>query len=605
MLNPQYRTFLAYLFNHKWKAVSITIMAFIQAAINLLSIAMIPQIIFILDPSYKLSTKGFDSSYNFMGMLLKYIIDFLQKYDFFERIVVAISIFAGLLIFKNIVAYIRRITTSWLNLSVINDIRQDVYYKIQKLPISDFRDKETGHLLTLITVDVRKIMTSLRQVFDQMVTEPINILLALYTIIAFSSKLSLVLVVVAPVIFFAITKVGVILKRRSERTIKQNDRFMTTLTESFAGIKEIKAFNAEEFQYKKYLKEQNKLKRLRFRQSLMQLLNMPLTEALGAILVGLIIIFGAYLIQTDESFTAVQFSAILAIIISILEPMKKLGHIYNEFKVAMVSANRLFNVVDSDTNEHDIGDSEIENFNDTIEFRNVDFKYVDDAEFELSDVSFTIKKGENVAIVGSSGSGKSTIADLIGRFYLIDSGDIKIDGKSINELRLKSIRKLITYVLQDNFLFNDTVANNIRFNQIDATESDIKNAAKIANAAEFIEALDEGYETVVGEKGSKLSGGQKQRIAIARAVLRNSPIMVFDEATSALDSESEKSVQDALDNVMKSHTSIVIAHRLSTIINSDKIIVMEKGEVVEIGTHQDLIQRDGYYKRLYDIQFTS
>lgn len=601
-MNKEYKRFLSFLFPHKGKAIIVGCLAFIQAALNTLAFLMIPQILFILNPDFNSNSLGFEGSFNPLGNILQWMVDLSKDLPFFDRIISIVSLMVGVFLTKNIISYIRRILTSWLNLSVVNDIRGDVFKHIQTLPLSEFKDKKSGHLLTLMTTDINSVLKSIKQVFDQMLTEPLNVILMLSTVFALSWKLSIAVLIMAPITTFVIAKIGKILKKRSKLAMSQRDIYMTTLTESFSGIKEIKAFNAEEYQLGRYLKEQTKLKLLQFKQNMFQLLNMPLTEAMGSILIGSVIITGAYLIDVEKSLSAVAFASVLVGFVSIIEPMKKIGHIYSEFKVAMVSAKRLFDVLDNDQNELEIGIVEKNTFEDKIEITDLSFSYEKGANFGLKNISFEIKKGEMIALVGSSGSGKSTMADLLARFFTSADSHISIDQTPLNNIKTTSLRKLITVVPQESFLFNDSVENNIRFNQ-NSSLDDVNTASDIANATEFISELDEGIQTSVGERGGKLSGGQRQRIAIARAVLKDSPIIILDEATSALDSKSEKLVQKALDELLKNHTSIVIAHRLSTIVNADKIVVMDQGEVVEIGNHAELISKEGMYKKLYELQY--
>ena len=603
-MSVEYRRFLTFLFRHKFKAIGVSVLAVIEASLNTLVFLLIPQILFLLNPDHKIEPLSLSVSYEPISNTINWIITSIDGQTYFDRVISISLIMVSIFIFKNLVSYLRRILTSWLNLSVVNDMRAEVFKQIQTLPLSEFKEKKSGHLLTLMTSDVNTVLKSIRQVFDQLLTEPLKVLTMLFSVFALSWKLSFALILIAPITTLVIAKIGKILKRKSQLAVEQRDVYMSTLTESFSGIKEIKAFNAEDYQFKRYMKEQTKLKILQFKQNLYKLLNMPLTEAMGSILIGLVVLIAGYLIDTDDSLDPAVFASILVGFIGIIEPMKKLGHIYSEFKVAMVSAKRLFDVIDNDTNELEIGTQAKDTFEEKITFHNVSFKYEEQSNFGLSNISFEIKKGEMVALVGSSGSGKSTLADLLARFYTITDGEILIDSVQLNDIQTTSLRKLITVVPQESFLFNDTIENNIRFNQ-NSDDDQIKNAAQIANAEEFVVGLDDGYQTYVGERGGNLSGGQRQRIAIARAVIKDAPIIILDEATSALDSESEKLVQSALDNLLKDHTSIVIAHRLSTIINADRIIVMNEGKIVESGTHHELLDKGGAYKNLYELQYGS
>lgn len=605
-MNKKYFSFFKYLKPQRSLITLIVVLSVIQTLLMAIGYLVLPEIIFSLDPNANTGafSKGNAVSLDFVGNFKEWMLSYVSDLSFIDRIIMMSAIVAIVFFAKNIIDYLRRILTAWFELNVVTKMQADVFAHIIRLPLNRYQEKDSGHFLALLTNDTMQVFISMKRVFEHLITQPLFILSMLSSILFISWKLTSIILVAGPLTALILTYIGKSLSRKSERVLKQNDRFISIITEAFAGIKVLKAFNAEQFQETRFSQALSFLKKLRFRQSMMRSLNIPISETMGILVVVGVLILGAYIVQLEQSITGKDVVTIIFGLVLIIEPIKKLGEIYNEFKVGMVSVERVFDALQIEEDDSLYQAQEKASFDSEITFGIKSFKYGKDANFELKNIQFSLKKGETVALVGASGSGKSTIADLLARFYKSSDHSILIDGQDINHISNASLRELISFVPQESFLFNDSVLSNIRFNTKHKEAEDIEHAARLANAEEFILRLEESYESSVGDRGNKLSGGQKQRISIARALLKNSPIIILDEATSALDSESEQKVQVAIDELMKDHTSLVIAHRLSTIIHADRIIVMDQGKIVEQGKHDELLKKNGHYKNLYDIQFS-
>ena len=604
-MNKKYLSFFSYLKKHRFLILVIVLLAIIQTIFTTISFLIIPDIIFSLDPDsvQKVSPITQSNMLDYVGTFKNYITQLTANLPYLDRVIYMAIIVILVYLAKNIIDYLRRVLTAWFEISVVTDMRNDLFTHIQNLSITDHAEKEKGHYLSLLTRDITQVFISMKRVFESLLTQPLLILSLLYSIFNTSWRLSALIIIAAPITGLLLVYIGKSLRRKSQRVMKQGDDYLNILNESFQGFKIFKAFNAERFQQNRFIKEILKLKRLTFLQSVVQSINIPLTEILGSAVVAGVLVLGAYISVSGEGLTGKEIVTVLIGLIAMIEPIKKIGEVYNELKVAMVSVDRVFDILQLESDENQFGNLEHEQFESDIEINIAKFNYDASSNFELTDIKFEIKKGETVALVGASGCGKSTLADLLSRFYRIENGYIKIDGININELSNQSLRNLISIVPQQSFLLRDTIETNIRFNQDENHMDDVVEAAKMANATEFIDKFDDAYAKNVGDNGSKLSGGQRQRITIARAILKQTPIIILDEATAALDSKSEKVVQNALDNMMKNHTTLVIAHRLNTIINASKIIVMDQGKIVEAGTHNQLIKNNSLYKKLYDIQY--
>ena len=507
-------------------------------------------------------------------------------------------------LFKNIFLYIKNILVSYVQFSLIVRIRNRLYRHIHTLSMSYFNRKKSGKLASVMMNDVNVMQNAFTTTFQKLLVEPLNILFFGAILFIIDWKLSLVALLTLPLAGFLYVSVGVSIRRKSKRIQEKIASIMHILTEALYSIRVIKAFATKHHEIQKFETEGNRYFHLLFRRAKLNNLATPINEIIG-VLIGVILLWygGMQVIQT-ETLTSEDFLRFILVLFAMLAPIKTLGTVNITIQNSLAAAERVFKVIDSKPDINDKPDAkEIESFSEEIRFDNVSFDYGEKSVPVLKNVSFSISKGSVVALVGSSGAGKSTIADLIPRFYDTTSGSLKIDGEDIREYKLSNLRKMMGIVSQEVILFNDTVKNNISYGQPETKETDIISAAKSANAMEFIDSLPEGLDTVIGERGIKLSGGQKQRLSIARAIIKNPSVLILDEATSSLDSESEKLVQQAIEQLMKDRTVLVIAHRLSTVKNADEIVVLEKGQVVEMGNHETLIKKGQTYHKLYTNQF--
>ena len=502
---------------------------------------------------------------------------------------------------KNIFNYMSMFFITYLRNGVVKNIRNDIYKSIIKLSLSYYSEKKRGDIVARISSDVQELDHSFLSIFELIVKDPLMVLFTLLSMFLISPKLSIFVIVFIPICGFVISLVGKSLRRKSLKVQKEQGQFISLVDETLSGMKILKIFNAEEKFQKKFMN--STIRFYKFSNSVLNRKNLasPLSEFLGITAIAGVLWVGGMMVLKENSLDASAFIVYLGLAYNILTPAKSLSRATYKVKKATAAAERIFDVIDNDTiiseNKNAL---EINSFDHNIEIKNMSFSYEND--IVINNLNLTIPKGSSVALVGQSGSGKSTLANLICRFYDTQKGEIRFDNTDIKNLKKESLRKMIGLVTQDSILFNDTIKNNLLIAKEDATNDEIINCLKVANAWEFVKKLPKKIDTNIGDSGNKLSGGQKQRLSIARAVLKNPPILVLDEATSALDSESEKLVQTALDNLMKDKTSIVIAHRLSTIQNSEKIIVLEKGQIIESGKHKELMKKDGVYSNLVKMQ---
>ena len=502
---------------------------------------------------------------------------------------------------KNIFNYMSMFFITYLRNGVVKNIRNDIYKSIIKLSLSYYSEKKRGDIVARISSDVQELDHSFLSIFELIVKDPLMVLFTLLSMFLISPKLSIFVIVFIPICGFVISLVGKSLRRKSLKVQKEQGQFISLVDETLSGMKILKIFNAEEKFQKKFMN--STIRFYKFSNSVLNRKNLasPLSEFLGITAIAGVLWVGGMMVLKENSLDASAFIVYLGLAYNILTPAKSLSRATYKVKKATAAAERIFDVIDNDTiiseNKNAL---EINSFDHNIEIKNMSFSYENDVV--INNLNLTIPKGSSVALVGQSGSGKSTLANLICRFYDTQKGEIRFDNTDIKNLKKESLRKMIGLVTQDSILFNDTIKNNLLIAKEDATNDEIINCLKVANAWEFVKKLPKKIDTNVGDSGNKLSGGQKQRLCIARAVLKNPPILVLDEATSALDSESEKLVQTALDNLMKDKTSIVIAHRLSTIQNSEKIIVLDKGQIIESGKHKELMKKDGVYSNLVKMQ---
>lgn len=503
---------------------------------------------------------------------------------------------------KNLFRYIALFYLTPIRNGIIHDIRMDLQRKMMSLPVSFFTEQKKGDLTSRMTSDLVEIEWSIMGVLEMIFKDPINIVIFLSTLIIISPQLTLFVIILFPLAGLLIGYIGKSLKNASHKGQKKMGEIMSVIDENIFGIKILKTFNAEETINKKFGKISNEYKNIMTSILRKKDLSSPMSEFLSTIVMVIVMWFGGELVLNESSYLSPEeFIGYILIFSQIIPPAKSLTTSYYYIQKGSAAVERIYEVLDTKNTITDNESSKIiKQLNNKIDFNIKSFKY--ENINILSEVNFSIKKGSKIALVGKSGSGKSTIADLLARFYDLDDGNITIDNLDIKNIKLSSLRSLMGIVSQESILFNDSIYNNIKLGDSQATEEDIVNAAKNANAHDFIMQSEDGYHTNIGNLGEKLSGGQKQRISIARAILKNPEILILDEATSSLDSESEKLVQEAISKLMKDRTSLVIAHRLSTIIDADEIIFLDKGLILERGTHLELIKNNMSYKKLHELQ---
>jgi subfamily B ATP-binding cassette protein MsbA len=532
---------------------------------------------------------------------LNYFITDVAGTDKMQALIIVICLVLGLFILKNLFSYFAMYFITFLRNGVLKDIRNTLYDKITELPISFYSEKRKGDTIARMTSDVLEIQHSFLSILELIVREPLTIIFTLIFMLALSVKLTIFVLIFIPVSGFLISLVGKSLKKKSDKVQKEQGILLSVLEETLGGLKVIKGFNSEAYFTEKF--EESTNRHFKFLNSLVNRNNLakPVSEILGIGIISVLLYYGGRLVLVEGSFAGPEFITFMALAYNILTPAKAISKASYNVKQGNAAAERVLEILETESPLKDKPNAKDKvDFTTNIDIKNVNFKY--ESDYVLKDFSITVPKGQSVALVGQSGSGKSTIANLVTRFYDVNTGEITIDGIDIRDLKKKSLRHLMGLVTQDSILFNDTIKNNILLGKQDATDEEIVEALKIANAWEFVKDLPKGIDTNIGDSGNKLSGGQKQRLSIARAVLKNPPIMILDEATSALDTESERLVQSALENMMLNRTSLVIAHRLSTIQNADKIVVMHRGEIVEVGKHEELLTLNGIYKKLVDMQ---
>jgi subfamily B ATP-binding cassette protein MsbA len=508
----------------------------------------------------------------------------------------------SLFFFKNLFRYWASYSITFLRTGIVKDLRDKLYRKIIELPISYFTEKRKGDTIARMTADVQEVETSILTSIETIVREPLTVIIAIAIMFFMSVKLTLFVFILLPVSGFIISSISKKLKANSVKAQQETGTFLSFIEETLTGLRIIKGFNAENVIEKKFNQSTQNFKSLMTSVFHRQTLASPMSEFLGsATIIAILWVGGSEVLSKTSSLQSEEFFGYIVLFYTVLNPIKLITSSYYSIQKGEASAERIMQILHTENSIKDLPNAIIkENFENEISFQNISFKYK--KEFVLKDFSLTIKKGQTVALVGQSGSGKSTLANLITRFYDVDKGTVLIDGINIKQMTVKSLRGLMGIVSQESILFNDTIANNIKLGAQEASKEAILEASKIANALEFIENLPQKFDTNIGDSGNTLSGGQKQRLSIARAVLKNPPIMILDEATSALDTESEQLVQVALEKMMQNRTSLVIAHRLSTIQKADSIVVMKKGKIVEQGKHQELLDKKGEYFKLVTMQ---
>ncbi|QBA64456.1 ABC transporter ATP-binding protein [Muriicola soli] len=568
-------------------------------------VALIPMLKVLFNQTTKIYT---EPTYQGIGNLEDYLKGYLNYWvttysgeDEMKALVFVIALVLILFLLKNVFNYLAMYFITFLRNGVLKDIRNRMYQKITDLPISFYSEKRKGDVIARITSDVLEIQHSFLSILELLVREPLTILFTIAVMFFISVKLTLFVFIFIPLAGMIISRIGKSLKKKSDRVQKEQGEFLSIVEETLGGLRVIKAFNSESRFYKVFSASTERF--FHFSNKLLNRQNLasPTGEFLGIMVIGVLLWFGGKMVLVDKTLDASSFIAYMGLAYNILTPAKAISKASYGVKKGNAAAERVLEILETENPIKEVKDPiHATEFNSSLTLENIAFKYEDD--WVLKDFNLELTKGKTVALVGQSGSGKSTVANLVTRFYDVDQGQITIDGTDIKLLSKRSLRELMGLVTQESILFNDTVRNNISLGKEGASEEEIIEAAKIANAHDFISELPMGYDTNIGDSGNKLSGGQKQRLSIARAVLKNPPIMILDEATSALDTESERLVQEALDKLMQNRTSLVIAHRLSTIQKADSIVVMEKGKILEIGTHEVLLKQKGVYFKLVAMQ---
>ena len=545
--------------------------------------------------------KGMSEAANYVENYLNYFVTTKKASGSDDVLIFMVSIIIITFLLKNIFNYLSMFFITFLRNGVVKNIRNDIYEQMIKLSLSFYSEKKRGDIVARISSDVQELDNSFLSIFELIVKDPLMVLFTLISMFLISPKLSLFVIIFIPICGFVISVVGKSLRRKSLKVQKEQGQFISLVDETLSGMKILKIFNAEKKFFKKFTDSTKRF--YKFSNSVLNRKNLasPLSEFLGISSIAGVLWFGGIMVLKENSLDASAFIVYLGLAYNILTPAKSLSRATYKVKKASAAAERIFHIIDNETMVvEDKNAQNIESFSSGIEINNITFSYED--EIVVDGLNLKIPKGKSFALVGQSGSGKSTLANLICRFYDVNSGSINVDGINIKNLKKDALRNLIGLVTQDSILFNDSIKNNLLIAKPEATNEEIIECLKIANAWEFVSKMPEQIDSNIGDSGNKLSGGQKQRLSIARAVLKNPPILVLDEATSALDSESEKLVQNALENLMKNKTSLVIAHRLSTIQKADKIIVLEKGKIIESGVHKELMKNDGIYSNLVKMQ---
>jgi subfamily B ATP-binding cassette protein MsbA len=613
MIDQNLKKIIPFILPYKWTAFWNIFFNILYSLFSTLSfIAMIPMLEVLFDESKKDVVLPV---YEGVGSLTRYLKDYLYyhlyslqqqdgaQYALLLAVVIVISTF----MFKNMFGFLASNHLTKLKNGVLKDLRKNMYNQIISLPVSYYTERRKGDIMARMLGDLGEVQNSFFLVLELIVKEPFIIIFSIIAMFSISVKLTLFVFVFIPISGWIISKVGKNLKANSRKLQEESSRMISVVEESLSGIKIVKSYNAEETFSGKFNQSVNQILRLSNKIGIKNNLASPLSEFLGIIVIAILLWYGGRMVLVEKMTSGVpllkgaEFIVYMGLAYNILTPAKAISKASFSVKNGLAAAQRVFEVLEV---QNDIVEPEnaivIDEFKSELQLKNITFSYK--STEVLKDFSMTVQKGKTIALVGQSGSGKSTIANLLLRFYDLKQGEILIDGLNIKDINTKSYRKLIGYVSQESILFNDTIKENLLIGKPDATDDEIIEALKIANAYEFVEKLSEGFNSNIGDAGGKLSGGQRQRLSIARAVLKNPPIMILDEATSALDTESERLVQDALENMMENRTSIVIAHRLSTIQKADTILVMHHGKVIEQGNHKELIALKGTYKKLVDMQ---
>ncbi|MFM8592062.1 MAG: ABC transporter ATP-binding protein [Sphingomonadales bacterium] len=539
------------------------------------------------------------------NLVLDTVNQFLQQRVEQDGQLAALAIICWLMIVfilgKNLFLYLAYYTLNPIKHQLVNQLREDLYDKVLQLPIGYFTEKRKGDLLSRMTNDVNEVEVSVIGALEGWIRDPLTILLTLAFLFSISVPLTLFILILIPVLGLVVGRITRSLKKISQEVAQKFGETLAVLDETLGGLRVIKAFGVESLLREKFKLGNERLRLARNRIGYRRDLASPLSEVMGVTLFTAVLYYGGKLVLQEQLLDAAVFIGFLGIFYNMINPAKALATSFSNMRKGSAAITRIEEILNAPiTVNEDPHPIAIETFSHSIEFKNVEFSYGD--TLILDKIDLVIPKGKTIALVGASGSGKSTLADLVPRFHDVTAGEVLLDGINIKKYSLSSLRRLMSIVTQEPIVFNDSIAANIALGRPTATADEIEKAARIANAHAFIVAKEEGYQTNVGDRGSKLSGGERQRLTIARALLKNPPILILDEATSSLDTESEKLVQEAINNMMQQRTSIVIAHRLSTIRHADEIIVLQKGKIAERGKHEELIAQNGIYKKLVEWQ---
>lgn len=603
-----YFRLLRYIVPYKGRAVTSVVFNLLTVFFSLFSLTMIVpflNVLFSQERSYSFkpwsaSVKVLLNNFNY------YLSEFVVANGQLKALSLISLLVVVLFLLKNLTRYLAMYYLVPIRNGVVRDIRRDVYAKILSLPVGYFTDERKGDIMARVTNDVQEVEWGIMNSLEAAFREPLNIIIFLITMFSMSPELTTFVLVLLPLAGLAIGRIGKSLKKKSGQAQMKVGQLLSNLDETLGGLRIIHAFTAEEKSAKRFAETNQQLFRLSNKIGRRRDMASPLSEFLGAVVLTVVMYFGGRLVLgPDSSLEPSEFIAFIAIFSQMIPPAKAITSAWYNIQKGLASTERIYHLLDAPVAVKDPEQPvAFAGFSKQIQFKDLSFAYRknDDSGYVLKDINLEIPFGKTIALVGQSGSGKTTLADMLPRYYDPDKGAVLIDGTDIRRLRIRDLRSIMGVVTQESILFNDTVFHNIAFGMEQASEADVMHAARVANAHEFIAALPEGYQTNIGDRGGKLSGGQRQRLAIARAVLKNPPVLILDEATSALDTESERLVQEALTHLMKDRTTLVIAHRLSTIVHADEIMVMNKGEIIERGTHTELLERGGYYRKLYDIQ---